>query len=179
MKPSIKSYLVRRIILVVGIFCVAAGLLWSQGGISERDLARVAADPALSLSFPVRPLTIETTDGKTIDLRVEVAATPEHWAQGLMYRKELAPDYGMLFDFRREEPVWFWMKNTFVSLDMIFARADGTIVNVAPDTTPLSEATVASAGPVRFVFEVVAGTAARIGLKPGDRLVHPRMRPAK
>ncbi|MER2604462.1 MAG: DUF192 domain-containing protein [Siculibacillus sp.] len=124
-------------------------------------------------------LDVVTASGAVTTFRIEIADDAAARAQGLMYRKELAPDYGMLFDFRREEPVWFWMKNTFVSLDMIFARADGTIVNVAPDTTPLSEATVASAGPVRFVFEVVAGTAARIGLKPGDRLVHPRMRPAK
>jgi uncharacterized membrane protein (UPF0127 family) len=70
------------------------------------------------------------------------------------------------------------MKNTYLSLDMIFVKADGTILSIAENTTPLSEATVASGGPVRFVFEVVAGTARRLGIAPGDNLRHTRMRRA-
>lgn len=107
---------------------------------------------------------------------VEVVDTDETRARGLMFRTQMAPDAGMLFDFRTEQPVWFWMKNTYLPLDMIFVRADGTIRAIAADATPLSEATVASGGPVRFVLELNAGTAARIGLKAGDKLVHPRMR---
>lgn len=108
--------------------------------------------------------------------RVEVADTDEKRAEGLMYRTKLDPDYGMLFDFKREQNVYFWMKNTYVSLDMIFVRADGTIAHIAEDTVPLSEATVSSRAPVRFVFEVVAGTTKRLGIKPGDRVVHPLIR---
>lgn len=107
---------------------------------------------------------------------VEVVDTAESRAKGLMFRTEMAPDHGMLFDFRREEPVWFWMKNTYLPLDMIFARADGTILSIAENTTPLSEAMVPSNGPVRFVLELNAGSSARLGLKPGDRLAHPRIR---
>lgn len=108
--------------------------------------------------------------------RVEVADTDDKRAEGLMYRTKLDPDYGMLFDFKREQNVFFWMKNTYVSLDMIFVRADGTIAHIAEDTVPLSEATVPSRAPVRFVFEVVAGTTKRLGIKPGDRVVHPLIR---
>ena len=107
---------------------------------------------------------------------VEVVDTAESRAKGLMFRTEMAPDHGMLFDFRREEPVWFWMKNTYLPLDMIFARADGTILSIAENTTPLSEAMVPSNGPVRFVLELNAGSAARLGLKAGDRLAHARIR---
>lgn len=107
---------------------------------------------------------------------VEIADTDAKRAEGLMFRTEMAADHGMLFDFQREQPVWFWMKNTYLPLDMIFVKADGTILSIAENTTPLSEATVGSGGSVRFVFEVVAGTAKRLGLAPGDRLVHPRMK---
>ena len=107
---------------------------------------------------------------------VEVVDTAESRAKGLMFRTEMAPDHGMLFDFRREEPVWFWMKNTYLPLDMIFVRADGTILSIAENTTPLSEAMVPSNGPVRFVLELNAGSAARLGVRAGDRLAHPRIR---
>jgi len=104
---------------------------------------------------------------------VEIADTEPKRAEGLMFRTEMAADHGMLFDFKREQPVWFWMKNTYLSLDMIFVKADGQILSIAEDTTPLSEATVPSGGPVRFVFEVRAGTSKRLGIRPGDRIVHP------
>ena len=81
-------------------------------------------------------------------------------------------DQGMLFDFGKPRPVQMWMKNTYISLDMIFIRADGTVIGIGADTVPLSEDTVGVAEPVKGVLEVVAGTAARIGLKPGDRIRH-------
>jgi hypothetical protein len=124
----------------------------------------------------VPKLDIVTQTGR-YSFNIEIAADDEKRAEGLMFRTKLEPDYGMLFDFKREQQVYFWMRNTYVSLDMIFVRADGTVVNVAENTTPLSEATVPSSAPVRFVLEVVAGTAKRIGLKAGDKLVHPLMRP--
>jgi uncharacterized membrane protein (UPF0127 family) len=104
---------------------------------------------------------------------VEMAVTPEDQAQGLMFRRELPEGQGMLFDFQREQPATFWMKNTYVSLDMIFIRADGRILRIAENTVPLSEALVPSGGPVRAVLEVVAGTAKKLGIAPGDRVAHP------
>ncbi len=106
---------------------------------------------------------------------VEVVDTDETRSKGLMFRKSMPDDHGMLFDFRREEPVYFWMKNTYIPLDMIFIAADGRIVSIAHDTTPLSEATVSSRGPVRYVLEVNAGTARRLHLSAGDTVRHARI----
>jgi uncharacterized membrane protein (UPF0127 family) len=104
---------------------------------------------------------------------VETALTPEEQSRGLMYRKTLPEGQGMLFDFKREQELTFWMKNTYVSLDMIFIRGDGRILRIAENTEPLSERMVPSGGPVRAVLEVVAGTARKLGIAPGDRVAHP------
>src|SRR5262245_40423271 len=103
---------------------------------------------------------------------VEVVANDEERQKGLMFRKELPEGTGMLFDFKVDAPVSFWMKNTYVSLDMIFIRGDGRIASIAENTEPLSERMVPSAGPVRGVLEVVAGTARKLGIRPGDRVAH-------
>ena len=104
---------------------------------------------------------------------VEVMRTDEQRARGLMNRRFMAQDRGMLFDFKREEPVAMWMKNTYLSLDMVFIDKSGKVVNIAENTEPLSERIIPSAGPVLAVLELNAGTARRLGLKPGDRLHHP------
>lgn len=106
---------------------------------------------------------------------IDVADTPATRARGLMERTGIAPDYGMLFDFGADQPVSFWMKNTPTPLDMIFIRADGTVAGIAADTTPYSLETIDSPAPVRFVLEVVAGTARRIGLVPGNRMEQARV----
>jgi uncharacterized membrane protein (UPF0127 family) len=133
---------------------------------------------ALLLFSPVvhaqqlEPLAIVTA-GARHDFMVEVARDDATRAQGLMYRRSLAPDRGMLFDFNRVEPVSMWMQNTYVSLDMLFIRPDGTIARVVQNTEPLSTRTIPSGEPVLAVLEVVAGTAARLGIKAGDRIEHP------
>lgn len=137
-----------------------------------------AAFACLALSAPVAAapketrLVFETLSGSHAFL-VETAATPQERQVGLMYRRSLDDDRGMLFDFGVVEPVSMWMKNTYVSLDMVFVREDGRVQRVEQRTEPLSTRTIDSGGPVRFVVELVAGAAARIGLKPGDRVVHP------
>jgi uncharacterized membrane protein (UPF0127 family) len=104
---------------------------------------------------------------------VEVMRTPEEKAKGLMYRRELPEGRGMLFDFSPEQPVQMWMKNTYIPLDMIFIRADGRILRIAENTTPESEAIIPAGGSVRGVLEVIAGTAKKYGIAPGDRVAHP------
>lgn len=99
---------------------------------------------------------------------VEIAETPQARARGLMYREALAPDAGMLFDFQEEREVAFWMKNTLIPLDMIFIEASGRVAHIARETVPLSEDLVPSRAVVRFVLEVPGGTAARLGIVPGD-----------
>jgi uncharacterized protein len=117
------------------------------------------------------PLTIVTASGRHA-FSVEVARDDETRAQGLMYRRSLDPDRGMLFDFKRVEPVAMWMQNTYVSLDMLFIRPDGTIARIAANTEPLSTRTIASGEPVLAVLELNAGTASRLGIKVGDRVEH-------
>ncbi len=140
----------------------------------------VAFATALALFLlPVRsglPATVEVLEiasrSGVHSFSVEVVANDEERAEGLMFRKELPEGKGMLFDFLTEEPVTFWMRNTYVSLDMIFIRADGRILSIAERTEPLSERMVASGGPVRGVLEVVAGTAKKLDIRPGDRVAH-------
>jgi uncharacterized membrane protein (UPF0127 family) len=120
----------------------------------------------------LQPLEIASKSGVHV-FAVEMAVTPEEQAKGLMFRKQLPEGQGMLFDFHREQPTSFWMKNTYVPLDMIFIRADGRILRIAENTVPLSETLVPSGGPVQAVLEVVAGTAKKLGIAAGDRVAHP------
>jgi uncharacterized membrane protein (UPF0127 family) len=120
----------------------------------------------------IQPLEIVTKSGVQV-FSVEMATTEQEKETGLMYRKELADGKGMLFDFSPEQQVSMWMKNTFVSLDMIFIRADGRILRIAENTEPQSTAIIASQGLVKGVLEVVAGTAKKYGIAPGDRVGHP------
>lgn len=135
-------------------------LLWAL-------LVFVPAAHAASLS----KLTIDTASGAHV-FNVEVADNDNDRARGLMYRREIARDYGMLFDFGQEQQVSMWMQNTYVSLDMVFIRADGTVHRVEERTTPLSTRTIDSGVPVKYVLELAAGTAARIGIKRGDKVEH-------
>ena len=123
-------------------------------------------------SFAKSRLTIVSANGGRHRFTVEIASTPEQRAQGLQGRRQLAAAAGMLFDFGRIQPVFMWMKNTYLPLDMIFIRNNGRIVNIAPETTPESLAIIESAGLVKAVLEVPAGTAARLGIKAGDRVEH-------
>jgi uncharacterized protein len=107
---------------------------------------------------------------------VEVAATDEQRQQGLMFRRELPEGRGMLFDFKQDQNVTMWMKNTYISLDMIFIRADGRIHRIAENTEPESTKVIAAGAPVRAVLEVIGGTAKKLGIRPGDRVAHPLFR---
>ena len=101
---------------------------------------------------------------------VELAANDLERSRGLMFRKQLPDGRGMLFDFEHDQPVAFWMHNTYISLDMIFITGDGHILRIAERTEPLSDRLIPSGGPVRAVLEVIAGTARKDGLAPGDRV---------
>jgi uncharacterized membrane protein (UPF0127 family) len=107
---------------------------------------------------------------------VEVVDTDEERAKGLMFRKRLPEGRGMLFDFGREQDVSMWMQNTYISLDMLFIRGDGRILRIAEGTEPMSTRIIPSGGPVRAVLEVIAGTARKLGIAPGDRVAFPIFR---
>ena len=123
-------------------------------------------------SASVQPLEIVTKSGVQV-FSVEMATTEEEKTTGLMYRKELPDGKGMLFDFSPEQQISMWMKNTYISLDMIFIRADGRILRIAENTEPLSTRIISSGGLAKGVLEVIAGTAQKYGIQPGDRVAHP------
>jgi uncharacterized membrane protein (UPF0127 family) len=106
---------------------------------------------------------------------VEVVDTPELRAKGLMYRQELAPDAGMLFDFKDERPVSFWMMNTYIPLDMIFITSAGEIANVHVNARPHDTTSIPSEGPVQYVLEIPGGRSVELGIKAGDAVEHPRI----
>ncbi|MCA6113731.1 DUF192 domain-containing protein [Bradyrhizobium sp. WSM 1738] len=120
----------------------------------------------------VQPLEIVTKSGVHV-FSVEMATTEEEKQTGLMWRKELPDGKGMLFDFSPEQQISMWMKNTYIPLDMIFIRADGRILRIAENTEPLSTKIISSGGLARGVLEVIAGTAQKYGIQPGDRVAHP------
>ena len=140
-------------------------------------LAAVFAMLILCIVAPVRaasvqPLEIATKSGVHV-FSVEMATTEEEKQNGLMWRKELPDGKGMLFDFSPEQQISMWMKNTYIPLDMIFIRADGRILRIAENTEPLSTKIISSGGLAKGVLEVIAGTAQKYGIQPGDRVAHP------
>lgn len=118
--------------------------------------------------LPKEKLVIVGQDGKDHTFNVEMATTPEQQMVGEMFRTSIPEDGGMLFDWRRSEPSQMWMRNTLVSLDMVFINSDGTIHSIAENTTPRSLAVIDSRGPVRSTLEVNAGTTAKLNIRVGD-----------
>jgi len=133
--------------------------------------AFASASRAELATFAKSRLVVETATGK-YPFNVELALSQPQMAQGLMYRRSLAPDAGMLFDYGAEQHVAFWMKNTLIPLDMIFIGEDGKVVDFHERAVPLSLDTIESRVPARAVLEVNGGTVARLGLKVGDTVHH-------
>ena len=136
--------------------------------------AMLAAAPSLAqvAHFPTGELTIVTASGPH-KFTIELATTPAQLEQGLMFRQSLPADAGMLFDFKAPQPAMMWMKNTLIPLDMLFVDGQGRIVNIHERAVPGSLETIGSGAPVRAVIELNGGTAARLGIKPGDRVLFP------
>lgn len=118
------------------------------------------------------PLSVQSGD-ETHAFTVELATTPEEIQQGLMFRESLAPDAGMLFDFGVTRQASMWMKNTRISLDMLFILEDGRVIAIARNTQPGSLRSVGPGVPVRAVLEIPGGRAKELGIEPGDTVIHP------
>ena len=140
---------------------------------------------ALALVMAAHPLAAVADDGQMVlhtatgdhDFKVEVVDTNETRAKGLMFRKELAPDAGMLFDFKETRQTSFWMSNTLIPLDMVFISADGVVKTIHVNAKPLDLTAIPSQVPVQFVLEIPGGRSVEIGLKPGDKVEHTRIKP--
>jgi uncharacterized membrane protein (UPF0127 family) len=120
---------------------------------------------------PTEPLIAVTAKGRTA-FSVEIAANDDERERGLMCRRTLAPDKGMLFDFQTPRQVAFWMKNTLIPLDIVYIRQDGRVLSIARNAMPLDERPLPSGGETLGVLELAGGRAAQIGLRPGDRIEH-------
>ena len=117
----------------------------------------------------IEPLTL-VSDTQTVMFQAQIADTAELRERGLMFRQIMPEDSAMLFDFIQPKPVAMWMKNTLVSLDMVFVREDGTIAAIAQNTVPESLDTISVQEPVRGVIELAAGTVKKLGLKKNDKV---------
>ncbi len=152
-----------------------AAILVAVAPVAARPLPGQPGAPAPQLGLATEILVIETAGGRTHRYRVEVARTPEEQAHGMMFRWQVPEGTGMLFPMTPPRPASFWMRNTFVSLDLVFIGPGGRVLNVAARARPLSDDAISSAGPVIGVLELGAGEAERIGLRPGDRVRSPAL----
>jgi uncharacterized membrane protein (UPF0127 family) len=131
-----------------------------------------AASDARNPQGPTEPLDVVLHDGKVRHFKVEVVDDDDSRERGLMFRMSLAPNAGMLFDFKTPQDVSFWMKNTYIPLDIIFVGRDGHILNIARQARPMDETNLPSAGPALGVLEIRGGRAAELGVEPGDLVRH-------
>lgn len=151
------------------IAAAAAGVV--LGALSVADTADGQSRPG-PRQFATARLTIETASGPR-EFTVEVARTQGQHAQGLMFRRRLAADAGMLFIYRRVANLAMWMQNTFIPLDMLFIGADRRIARIVERTVPMSTKTIGSGSPVSSVLELNAGVVSRLGIRLGDVVSSP------
>ncbi len=120
--------------------------------------------------LPTASVIVEARDGRSYGLTVEVAANDRDRERGLMFRKSLDTDHGMIFVFPVARPQSFWMRNTLIPLDMLFVAEDGTVLGVVEQARPLDETPLSVPGPAKYVLEVIGGWCADRGVGKGAKL---------
>jgi uncharacterized membrane protein (UPF0127 family) len=150
---DMKLHQIPSMLMIMGVLLITALLV----------------SPSISLAAEV---TVQTESGSHT-FSVEIMRTAEERSKGLMFRKYLAPDAGMLFDFGDPLPVSMWMKNTYIPLDMLFISKDGVVHKIAENTTPHSTEIISSNSQVKYVLEINGGLSAQFGFKPGNRVTLP------
>lgn len=160
---------VYRVRTTLASTCIALGLCAAPA------ILIAPAPASAQAAARTEPLGIRSKD-RLHRFDVEVMRSDDERSRGLMFRRSMASNHGMLFDFERSAPVAMWMKNTYLPLDMLFIRADGTVAYIAADTEPLSTVVIQSPEPVLSVLELNAGTAAKLGVRVGDRIENPLFR---
>ncbi len=155
--------------VVLALAVALAAPLPAAAQIPRQDPAHCKGQPEIT---PLQPLTIQTSRGPA-RFMVEFADNERTREYGLMCRKRVAPDRGMLFDFKKPtDGVAFWMRNTIIPLDIVYIRPDGTVLSIARNVPRLDESPVPAGGQIRAVLELAAGRAAQLGILPGDRIEH-------
>jgi uncharacterized protein len=134
-------------------------------------LLAFSAVASAQVRFDKQPLAIVTASGQRHEFSAELALDPDQREQGLMYRKQMAPDAGMLFDFGDSRAVSMWMRNTLIPLDMLFIDDAGTITHIQEQEKPLSETIISSQGPVKYVLELNGGEVRRRAIHKGDKVL--------
>jgi uncharacterized membrane protein (UPF0127 family) len=159
----------RRGLVALGLALAVASAACAEIDLPRQDPAHCKGQPEIK---PLQPLTLVTSKG-AYRFQVEFADNDRKRSYGLMCRRSLAADRGMLFDFKAPmNDVAFWMRNTLIGLDIVYIRPDGTVLSIARNVRPLDESPVPAGGVTRAVLELRAGRAAEIGLLPGDKVVH-------
>ena len=149
---------------------MARPMIDRRGLLAGLTLGVCASGEALAAA---RLETVEIVTGRgRARFQVEIAATRAEQQRGLMFRKALAPDRGMLFTYKRPQPAAYWMKNTLIPLDIIYIQPDGRILSIVRNARPHDETPLPSGGLVLGVLEVAGGRAAQLGVLPGDRVLH-------
>lgn len=163
------------IALAAAVLSAGAGLVFSAWErAAEAQAQAPQGEPQRLQSVP---LTIFRADGSEAVIEAEVADTPQEREIGLMFRRRLGPDQGMLFIYETTREAGFWMRNTLIPLDMIFIREDGIVHRIHENAVPLDETPIPSLGPVRYVLEVAGGQAAALGVAVGDQVSSLAMTP--
>jgi uncharacterized membrane protein (UPF0127 family) len=135
--------------------------------------ARPKPAPSVAAKPSARLDTVEIlTSRGAARFTVELAITPAQQERGLMFRKSLAPDRGMLFPYKPPQRAAFWMKNTLIPLDIIYIAPDGRVLSIARNAVPHDETPIPSGGVIGGVLEIPGGRAAQLGILPGDRVLN-------
>lgn len=175
--PYGRTFVVAFVVILLAVCAISLttnlNRLWSKPAGQAQQALPSPAQNALMAGQEMLEITSGTNRHRFV---VEVMRNAEQRAKGLMFRQSMPADVGMLFDFERDQMVSMWMRNTYIPLDMVFIFADGRIHRIESNTEPMSERTISSGQPVRAVLELNAGTAAKLGLKAGDKVAHPMFR---
>lgn len=150
---------------------LAAAALATAAACSPQPAPKASNTSSLDSMFELDELVIVANDGSRHAFEVYLATTPEQQRRGLMFVRDLPESTGMLFVYDDAGIRSMWMKNTYISLDIVFARDDGTISSVIHDAQPLSLRSLSATEPVRFVLELNAGVARRLDIGPGSQLI--------
>ncbi len=161
-----------RIRPAMRVYCFVIAVLSCVAGLPQNGFS----DESEKVVFEFSELTIIHDENKYL-FQVEIANTTNTRRRGLMERRHLDEDAGMLFDYGKPKQVHMWMKNTFIPLDMVFIDSSGKVVGVKANTTPHSTEVIPSPGPVLAVLELKAGTTSRLSIGIGDRIIHEIFKP--